>query len=111
MTPALTARQTVLEHHRHKVALAPSVQEGLEQLTSQTFDVVVIVAPTPDSPGQIATSRLAQAIEKIRQHDPQIGIVVLAGYVETLSLTEQSTGADVVLSKGPHESSGPTSGN
>src|SRR5207247_8503375 len=44
-----------------------------------------------------------EGIEKIRHHDPQILIVVLSGHVEILGLTEQSTGADVVLSKGPHE--------
>ena len=78
------------------MALAPSVQEGLDQLTSQTFDLVVTVYRMDNSSGQ-------QVIEKIRQHDPQILIVVLSGYVEILGLTEQSTGADVVLSKGPHE--------
>ncbi len=95
-TRGMMARRTALEHHGHKVALAPSVQEGLDQLTSQTFDLVVTVYRMDNSSGQ-------QEIEKIRQHDPQILIVVLSGYVEILGLTEQSTGADVVLSKGPHE--------
>ena len=95
-TLGMMARRTALERHGHKVALAPSVQEGLDQLTSQTFDLVVTVYRMDNSSGQ-------QEIEKIRQHDPQILIVVLSGYVEILGLTEQSTGADVVLSKGPHE--------
>jgi len=95
-TLGMMARRAALERHGHKVALAPSVQEGLDQLTSQTFDLVVTVYRMDNSSGQ-------QVIEKIRQHDPQILIVVLSGYVEILGLTEQSTGADVVLSKGPHE--------
>src|SRR6266436_9288588 len=95
-TRGMMARRTALERHGHKVALAPSVQEGLDQLTSQTFDLVVTVYRMADSSGQ-------QEIEKIRQHDPQILIVVLSGYVEILGLTEQNTGADVVLSNGPHE--------
>ena len=95
-THGMMARRTTLERHGHKVTLAPSVQEGLDQLTSQTFDLVVTVYRMADSSGQ-------QVIGKIRQHDPQILIVVLSGYVEVLGLTEQSTGADVVLSKGPHE--------
>jgi len=95
-TLGMMARRTALERHGHKVALAPSVQEGLDQLTSQTFDLVVTVYRMDNSSGQ-------QEIEKIRQHDPQILIVVLSGYVEILGLTEQNTGADVVLSKGPHE--------
>src|SRR5947209_426998 len=95
-TRGMMARRTALERYGHKVAVAPSVQEGLDQLTSQTFDLVVTVYRMANSSGQ-------QVIEKIRQHDPQILIVVLSGYVEILGLTEQSTGADVVLSKGPHE--------
>ena len=95
-TLGMMPRRAALERHGHKVALAPSVQEGLDQLTSQTFDLVVTVYRMDNFSGQ-------QVIEKIRQHDPQILIVVLSGYVEILGLTEQSTGADVVLSKGPHE--------
>ena len=95
-TRGMMARRTALERHGHKVALAPSVQEGLDQLTSQTFDLVVTVFRMDNSSGQ-------QVLEKIRHHDPQILIVVLSGHVEILGLTEQSTGADVVLSKGPHE--------
>jgi CheY-like chemotaxis protein len=95
-TRGMMARRTALERHGHKVALAPSVQEGLDQLTSHTFDLVVTVYGMANSSGQ-------QVIEKIRQHAPRILIVVLSGFVEILGLTEQSTGADVVLSKGPHE--------
>jgi len=43
-----------------------------------------------------------QLIQKIRQQNPQIPIVILSGYVEILGLTEESTGADIVLAKGPH---------
>ena len=95
-TRGIAARQTVLERHGHKVSVAPSVQEGLDQLSSQTFDLVVTVYRMPNSSGQ-------QVIDKIRQHDPKILVVVLAGDVEILGLTEKSTGADIVLSKGPHE--------
>ena len=82
-TRGMMARRTALERHGHKVTVAPSVQEGLDQLTSQTFDLVVTVYRMADSSEQ-------QVIEKIRQHDPQILIVVLSGYVEILGLTEQS---------------------
>jgi CheY-like chemotaxis protein len=95
-THGMKARQMVLEGHGHKVVLAPSVSGGLDQLTSQTFDLVVTVY-------RMAYSSEQQVIEKIRQHDPQILIIVLSGFVEILGLTEQSTGADAVLSKGPHE--------
>lgn len=91
----MMARETVLEQHGHKAIVAPSEQEGLDQLISQTFDLVVT-----DYRNQASGQRV---IEKIRQHDPRILIVVVSGYVDTFGLTEQSTGADAVLSKGPHE--------
>lgn len=93
----MMARQTVLEQHGHKAVVAPSEQEGLDQLTSQTqrFDLVVTDYRNKTS-GQ-------RVIEEIRRHNPRILIVVFSGYVDTFGLTEQSTGADAVLSKGPHE--------
>jgi len=94
--PGIVARKIVLEEHGHKVAPASSVQEGLDQLASQPFDLVVTGFPMPESVGQ-------QVIQKIREQNPQIPIVVLSGYVDILGLTEQSTGADMVLAKGPHE--------
>ena len=91
----MMARQTVLEERGHKAVVAPGEQEGLDQLTSQTFDLVVT-----DYRNKVSGQRV---IEKIRQHNPRILIVVFSGHVDALGLTEQSTGADAVLSKGPHE--------
>jgi CheY-like chemotaxis protein len=91
----MIARRTVLEQHGYTATVAPSALEGLDQLTSETFDLVVTDYRNKSS-GQ-------ELIEKIRQHAPRILIVVLSGYVDTFGLTEQSTGADAVLSKGPDE--------
>lgn len=92
----LVARRAVLEQFGHKVAIAAGGQDGIEQFQSQTFDLVVTDYRMPEVSGQ-------QVIRKVRQHSPKTPIVLLSGYVDALGLDEQSTGADVVLSKGPGE--------
>ncbi len=92
----LVARRMVLEQHGHKVTAVSRGQDGIELFQSQSFDLVVTDYRMPEVSGQ-------QVIRKIRQHTPKMPIVLLSGYVEALGLTEQSTGADVVVSKGPGE--------
>lgn len=92
----LAARRTVLEQLGHKVTLASGGQDGIDQFQSEKFDLVVTDYRMPDISGQ-------QVIRKIRQAEPGVPIVMLSGYVEALGLTEQSTGADLVLTKGPGE--------
>ena len=92
----LVARRSVLEQHGHTVAVAASGQDGIDQFQSGVFDLVVTDYRMPELSGQ-------QVIRKLRQHNPKIPIVLLSGYVEALGLSEQSTGADIVLSKGPGE--------
>ncbi len=92
----LVARRAVLEQQGHKVSVAASGQEGLDLFAEQPFDVVVTDYRMPGLNGQ-------QVIRKLRQQTPELPIVLLSGYVEPLGLTERSTGADIVLSKGPAE--------
>jgi CheY-like chemotaxis protein len=92
----LVARRAVLEQLGHKVSTASSGQDGIDQFHSQPFDLVVTDYRMPEVSGQ-------QVIRKLRQHSPKIPIILLSGYVEALGITEQSTGADIVLSKGPGE--------
>jgi len=92
----LVARRTVLQENGHEVTAAGSGQDGLDLFASGPFDLVVTDYRMPEVSGQ-------QVIRKIRQQSPQIPIILLSGFVEPLGLTELSTGADVVLSKGPSE--------
>ncbi len=92
----LVARRTVLQQQGHQVSTAGSGAAGLELFAAEPFDLVVTDYRMPEMSG-------AQVIRKIRQQEPNIPIVLLSGFVEALGLTEQSTGADVVLSKGPGE--------
>ena len=92
----LVARRTVLEQLGHTVALASSGQAGVDRFSSEPFDVVVTGYRMPEFSG-------LQVIRKLRQLSPKTPIVLLSGYVESLGLDEHSTGADIVLSKGPGE--------
>ena len=92
----LVARRTVLDQHGHKVTAVTGAQEGLEAFAARPFDLVITKYRMAEVSGP-------QVIRKLRQQAPRVPIILLSGYVETLSLTEKSTGADVVLAKGPSE--------
>jgi len=92
----LVARRAVLEQQGHKVTTASSGQDGLGRFQEEEFDLVVTDYRMPGITGQ-------QVIRKIRQEKPKMPIVLLSGFVEALGLDEESTGADIVLSKGPGE--------
>jgi CheY-like chemotaxis protein len=92
----LVARRTVLEQLGHHVCVALNGQDGIEKFGAGAFDLVVTDYRMPELTGQ-------QVIRRIRQQNPKVPIVLLSGFVEALGLTEQSTGADIVLSKGPGE--------
>ena len=92
----LVARRAVLEQLGHKVVTAAGGQDGLDRFSGEPFDLVVTDYRMPEVGGQ-------QVIRKIQQQSPKTPIVLLSGYTESLGLTEQSTGADIVLCKGPGE--------
>ena len=60
------------------------------------FDAVVTDFRMPDVNG-------SQVLKAIRQHNDRIPVLILSGQTKKLGLTEQSTGADAVLAKGPAE--------
>jgi CheY-like chemotaxis protein len=92
----LAARRSLLQELGHTVSTASSGQDGLDQFGREPFDVVVTDYRMPGLTGH-------QVIRKLRQANPDVPIVLLSGFVEALGLTEQSTGADIVVSKGPGE--------
>ena len=44
-----------------------------------------------------------EVLQKIRERNKRVPVVILSGYAEKLGLTQKSTGADAVLAKGPTE--------
>ena len=92
----LLARKTVLEEQGYATAIASSGEDGIEQFASGNFDLVVTDYKMPRMNG-------AEVIAQIQAHRPGTPIVLISGMVEALGLTEQNTGADVVLAKSNNE--------
>lgn len=92
----LVARKAGLEEHGYQVVTAKGGCEGLEKFERQRFDLVVTDHRMPDLGG-------CQVLARIRELSPTTPIVILSGFAQKLGLTEESTGADAVLMKGPSE--------
>jgi CheY-like chemotaxis protein len=92
----LSARKTVLEEVGHKVTTAVGGVEALECFGRQKFDLVVTDYKMPRIDGQ-------ELILRLRKHSPDLPVILISGFVDTLGLTESSTGADAVIQKSAHE--------
>jgi CheY-like chemotaxis protein len=92
----LLVRRTVLEELGYRVSIALNGEEGLRLFESADFDVVVTDYRMPRMNG-------AELIQRIRKLDPHARIILLSGFVEPLGLTEENTGADVVIAKSANE--------
>ncbi len=92
----LLVRRTVLEELGYGVSVAANGEEGLKLFESADFDVVVTDYRMPRMDG-------AELIRRIRKLNPNARIILLSGFVELLGLTEENTGADVVIAKSSNE--------
>jgi CheY-like chemotaxis protein len=92
----LLVRRTVLEELGYGVSIASNGEEGLKLFESASFDVVVTDYRMPRMNG-------AELIQRIRKLNPNARIILLSGFVDPLGLTEENTGADVVLAKSSNE--------
>jgi CheY-like chemotaxis protein len=92
----LSARKTVLEELGHRIATASSGAEALEQFGNQKFDVVVTDYKMPRMDG-------LELIVRLRKQAPDLPIILISGYVDSMGLSEATTGADVVIQKSNNE--------
>jgi len=92
----LLVRRSLLEEVGYRVEIAANGEEGLKLFESFPFDVVVTDYRMPRMDG-------GELIKRIRQLKPHARIILLSGFVDPLGLTEQATGADVVIAKSSHE--------
>ncbi|SRR6266542_2622952 len=92
----LVARRTVLEELGYLIHTTASGEEALEKLSTHRIDLVITDFRMPGMDG-------TELIGKIRQLQANVPIILLSGFVEPLGLTEQTTGADIVLSKSAGE--------
>jgi CheY-like chemotaxis protein len=92
----LLVRRSLLEEVGYRVQIATNGEEGLKLFETSPFDVVVTDYRMPRMDG-------GELIQRIRQLKPNTRIILLSGFVDPLGLTEQVTGADVVIAKSSHE--------
>jgi len=86
----------VLEELGHKIHVASSGADALEQFSQQKYDLVVTDYKMPRMDG-------LELIVRLRKQAPDIPIVLVSGFVDTLGLNEASSGADAVIQKSANE--------
>ena len=91
-----TARKTVLEEFGHKIQVASTGADALEQFSQHKYDLVVTDYKMPRMDG-------LELIVRLRKLQPEIRIVLVSGFVDTLGLNEANTGADAVIQKSANE--------
>src|ERR1700685_4494256 len=92
----LAARKSVLEELGYRIVTCTSGTDALEQFASHKFDLVITDYKMPRMDG-------LELISRLRKYTPDLPIVLVSGYVDTLGLNEASTGADVVIQKSANE--------
>jgi len=93
----LSARRSVLEAVGHTIVTSPSGVEALELFKNgSVFDLVVTDYKMPKMDGVLL-------ISEIRKLFPELPIILISGFTDTLGLTEANTQADAVLQKNSNE--------
>ncbi len=92
----LSARKSVLEELGHHIATASNGADALDQFTDHEFDLVVTDYKMPRMDG-------LELIVKLRKIVPGLPVILISGFVDSLGLSEENTGADVVIQKSANE--------
>lgn len=92
----LAARKSVLEELGYWITTAIDPVEALSFFGPGMFSIVITDYKMPKMNGP-------QFIEKLRELDPALPIILISGFADSLGLSEASTGADVVIQKSSNE--------
>jgi CheY-like chemotaxis protein len=92
----LSARKCVLEELGHTIVTASNGVDALEQYANGKFDLVVTDYKMPRMDG-------LELIAKLRKTSPDLPVVLISGFVDAMGLSEENTGADVVIQKSANE--------
>jgi CheY-like chemotaxis protein len=92
----LIARRNILEELGYQVVSASSGQEALELAKEHHFDVIVTDYRMPAMDG-------VALIAELRERQFANPIILLSGFLAHLGLTEETTGADLLIQKSAHE--------
>jgi CheY-like chemotaxis protein len=92
----LSARKSVLEEIGYQIVTATSGAAALEKFAASHCDLVVTDYKMPMMDGK-------QLIRHLREQAPDLAIIMISGYSDTLGMDEKTTGADVVIQKSSNE--------
>ena len=92
----LKARKTLLEELGYRIFTAANGEDALDQFGRQKFDLVVTDYKMPCMDG-------LELIARLRKKAPEVPIILISGFVDTLGLNEENTGADAVIQKAANE--------
>jgi two-component system response regulator AtoC len=92
----LLVRRALLEEQGIPVQIADNPEDGLRLFKSKHYAVVVTDYRMPRMLG-------TELIERLRQIDPNVRVILVSTLVEPLGLTEENTGADAVIAKNSRE--------
>jgi len=92
----LSARKIVLEELGYRISPFTCAREALDHFTRHKFDLVITDYKMPRMDGN-------ELIKHLRRERPEIPIILISGFADTLGLDEKSTGADIVIQKSNHE--------
>ncbi|MDP8981273.1 MAG: response regulator [Acidobacteriota bacterium] len=92
----LMARKTVLQELGHRVITALNAHDALEVCGKQRFDLLITDYKMPKMNG-------VELIRELRKVQPQVSVILISGFTDTLGLNEANTGADVVIQKSANE--------
>jgi CheY-like chemotaxis protein len=92
----LSARRSVLEELGHRITTAANGADALEQFAGAKFDLVVTDYKMPRMDG-------LELIVRLRKLAPDTPVILISGFVDALGLSEENTGADVVIQKSANE--------
>jgi|SRR5579862_90481 two-component system chemotaxis sensor kinase CheA len=92
----LSARRSVLEELGHTIVTASNGTDALECVGQHKFDLVVTDYKMQRMDG-------LELIVRLRKQSTELPIILISGFVDSLGLNEENTGADVVIQKSANE--------
>ena len=92
----LAARKMVLAELGYEITTAPDAESAIELFCQSPFPLMVTDYKMPGKNG-------VELIQAIREIAPATRVVLISGFVDAMGMTEESSGADVVIMKSANE--------
>jgi len=92
----LAARKMVLAELGYEITTAPDAESAIELFCQSPFPLMVTDYKMPGKNG-------VELIQTIREIAPATRVVLISGFVDAMGMTEEGSGADVVIMKSANE--------